>query len=112
MIYDELQAFDFVVMAIAMDTPEAARPYIESAKPTYISLIDRDHHVSALFNMVNVPEAVWIDERGHIFGCISRHLASHTIARPEAFVPACVFSGPHALGDRRYYEQVKIEGMP
>jgi hypothetical protein len=65
-VYDELKDRGFMVMAIAMDTPEAARPFIESAKPGHISLIDRDHHVSALFNMVNVPEAVWIDERGHI----------------------------------------------
>lgn len=49
-----------------MDTPEAAAPHIRQAKPTYPALIDRDHHVSALFNMVNVPEAVWIDEQGRI----------------------------------------------
>lgn len=55
-----------MVMAIAMDTPEAARPYIEAANPSYISLIDRDHHVAALYNMVNVPEGVWIDEQGLI----------------------------------------------
>jgi tetratricopeptide (TPR) repeat protein len=65
-IYEELKDHGFMVMAVAMDTPEAARPFIEAAKPGYISLIDRDHHVSALFNMVNVPEAVWIDEQGHI----------------------------------------------
>ena len=65
-LYAELKDRGFMVMAIAMDTPEAACPFIEAAKPEYISLIDRDHHVSALFNMVNVPEAVWIDERGHV----------------------------------------------
>jgi hypothetical protein len=65
-IYGDLKDRGFMVMAVAMDTPEAARPFIEAAKPDYISLIDRDHHVSALFNMVNVPESVWIDERGHV----------------------------------------------
>lgn len=55
-----------MVMAVAMDTPEAARPFIEVAKPTYITVIDRDHHVATLFNMVNVPEAVWIDEQGRV----------------------------------------------
>jgi len=65
-VYDELKDLGFVVMAIAMDTPEAARPFVLAANPSYVSLIDRDHHVSALFNMVNVPEAVWIDEQGHI----------------------------------------------
>lgn len=56
----------FTVLAIATDTPEAARPWIEGAKPTYPSLIDRDHHVGALYNLVNVPQAVWIDEAGTI----------------------------------------------
>src|SRR5215468_8892568 len=49
-----------------MDVPEAARPWIEAAKPTYPCLIDRDHHVADLYNMVNVPQAAWIDETGRI----------------------------------------------
>lgn len=43
---------------------EAARPWIESANPTYVTLIDRNHILSSLYNMVNVPQAVWIDENG------------------------------------------------
>jgi tetratricopeptide (TPR) repeat protein len=31
-----------------------------------VSLIDRDHHVADLYNMVNVPQSVWIDEAGRI----------------------------------------------
>src|SRR4029079_1008748 len=49
-----------------MDVPEAARPWIEAAKPDYPCLIDRNHHVADLYNMVNVPQAVWIDEEGRI----------------------------------------------
>ena len=45
---------------------EAARPWIEAAKPGYPCLIDRDHRVAELYNMVNVPQAVWIDETGRI----------------------------------------------
>ena len=45
---------------------DAARPWIEAAKPDYPCLIDRDHHVADLYNMVNVPQAVWIDEEGRI----------------------------------------------
>ena len=56
----------FVVLSIAMDSPDAARPFIEQARPTYPCLIDRDHHVAGLYDMVNVPEAVWIDERGRV----------------------------------------------
>lgn len=56
-----------MVVTVAMDADrEAARPFIEGAKPTHVSLIDRDHVVAGLFNMVNVPQAVWIDEAGHV----------------------------------------------
>ena len=54
-------------MAVAMDArPDAARPWIESARPSYPCLIDRDHRVAELYHMVNVPQAVWIDETGRI----------------------------------------------
>ena len=45
---------------------EAARPWIDEAAPTYLTLIDQNHQLSSLFNMVNVPQAVWIDENGRI----------------------------------------------
>jgi hypothetical protein len=44
----------------------AARPWIEAAKPSYPCLLDNDHRVADLYHMVNVPQAVWIDETGHI----------------------------------------------
>ena len=44
----------------------AARPWIETVKPSYPCLIDNDHRVADLYHMVNVPQAVWIDETGHI----------------------------------------------
>ncbi|MBL8344804.1 MAG: TlpA family protein disulfide reductase [Rubrivivax sp.] len=56
----------FIVLAVALDQPEAARPWIEAARATYPCLIDRDHHVADLYNLVNVPQAVWIDEQGRI----------------------------------------------
>jgi len=45
---------------------EAAGPFIEMAHPTYPCLIDTEHRVAELYNMVNVPQAVWIDEHGVI----------------------------------------------
>ena len=57
---------NFVVVAVAMDRAGAARQWIEDVAPTYLSLIDQYHHVADLYNMVNVPEAVWIDEAGRI----------------------------------------------
>ena len=65
-LYAAHQDQGFVIVAVAMDVPEAARPWIEVAKPTYPCLIDRNHHVADLYNMVNVPQATWIDEAGCI----------------------------------------------
>lgn len=56
-----------MIIAVAMDSEvEAARPWIEAAQPTYLTLIDQNHVLSSLYNMVNVPQAVWIDENGRI----------------------------------------------
>ncbi len=57
----------FTVVAVALDSREdAARPFIEAASPSFPCLIDRDHLVADLYHMVNVPQAVWIDEDGTI----------------------------------------------
>jgi len=66
-LYDELKDQNFIIIAVAMDSEaDAARPWIEVAAPDYPVLIDRDHRVAELYNMVNVPQAVWIDETGTI----------------------------------------------
>ena len=66
-LYEELADRNFVVIAVAMDSrPADPLPWIEAAKPTYPVLIDRDHRLAELYGVVNVPQAVWIDERGRI----------------------------------------------
>lgn len=67
-LFEELGSKNFVVIAVALESrgADAARPSIEHAKPTYPCLIDVDHTVARLYNMINVPQAVWIDEHGHI----------------------------------------------
>lgn len=71
-MWEDLQTcvFDapFVVIAVAEEGrgAEQARPWIEKARPSYPCLIDENHVVSALYGMVNVPQCVWIDERGMI----------------------------------------------
>ena len=65
-LFDDVKDRGFVVLAVALDQPEAARPWIEAAKVTHPCPIDRDHHVADLYNMVNVPQAAWIDEQGRI----------------------------------------------
>jgi hypothetical protein len=56
----------FTVLAVALDEPAAARPWIEQAAPAYPCLIDREHRTAELYHMVNVPTAVWIDEQGRM----------------------------------------------
>lgn len=67
-LYEELRDQNFMIIAVAMDSRgiDAVRGPIRRAKTTYTSLIDRNHLVAELYNMVNVPQAVWIDERGRI----------------------------------------------
>jgi hypothetical protein len=43
-----------------------AKAWEEAAPPEYPCLIDQRHQVAALYRMVNVPTAVWIDEEGRI----------------------------------------------
>ncbi|MBI3993428.1 MAG: hypothetical protein HY342_09145 [Candidatus Lambdaproteobacteria bacterium] len=66
-LFEGLQGRNFMVVAVAMDSrDDAARPWIEAANPGYLALIDRHHLLADLYNMVNVPQAVWIDEHGRI----------------------------------------------
>ena len=66
-VYEALKDRGFVVITVALDKDaDAARPWIEAAGPTHPSLIDARHVVAELYNVVNVPTIVWIDERGRI----------------------------------------------
>ena len=65
-LFESLKDSGFVVMAVALDEPDSARSWIESAMPAYPCVIDRNHHVADLYGLVNVPQAVWIDESGMI----------------------------------------------
>ncbi len=66
-LYEELKGHGFVVITVALDkTADDARPFIETAAPTHPSLIDSDHVVADLYDFVNVPTVVWIDEQGRI----------------------------------------------
>lgn len=66
-LYQEVDREQFTVIAVALDSaPGAAEPWIDLAKPTYPTLIDRDHRVAELYNLVNVPQGVWIDEDGTV----------------------------------------------
>jgi hypothetical protein len=59
------QGLEIVTVALDVDV-EAARPFVEAAKPEHPSLHDQGHVVDARFGVVNVPNGVWIDEDGMI----------------------------------------------
>ena len=67
-IYQRLKDKNFEIISVAQDTNgiKDAGPWIIAAHPTYTALIDEKHLVSKLYNMVNVPTGVWIDEQGTI----------------------------------------------
>ena len=55
------------MITVAIDrSADDARPWIEAASPTHPSLIDTRHVLADLYNLVNVPTILWIDERGRI----------------------------------------------
>jgi len=62
----ELHPAGVEVVTVALDTggADAARPWIEAARPEHPSLIDAAHVTDELLGFVNVPNAVWIDEEG------------------------------------------------
>jgi hypothetical protein len=91
-LYREFADRNFIIVAVALDTdgPDAVREFIRppepivvpapmqaimgwsaeqyagAAAPTYPCLIDEKHIVAELYDMKNVPMAVWIDEEGRV----------------------------------------------
>jgi hypothetical protein len=67
-LYEDVKAAGLVVLAVALDSGgrRTTEPWIRAASPTYPCLIDERHVVADLYGMVNVPNAVWIDETGRI----------------------------------------------
>jgi hypothetical protein len=67
-LYAELKDKNFEIISVAQDTGGAkdAAPWITKANPQYTALIDETQVVTRLYDMVNVPTAVWINEKGKI----------------------------------------------
>jgi len=51
---------------LPMDAPVRSAPPTDRIPLKHTALIDQEHLVSKLYNMVNVPTAVWINEQGKI----------------------------------------------
>jgi hypothetical protein len=93
---DEVKDQGVEVVTVGIDTagPEACRAFIEAADPQHPSLIDEHHRVAELFGVVNIPNAVWIDEDG-------------LIVRPAETSPA-----PPSVGVQRAPNQRAMENPP
>lgn len=67
-LYEEVKDQNFMIIAVAEESRGAntAKEFIAEAAPDYVCLIDENHLVADLYNMVNVPNSVWIDEQGKI----------------------------------------------
>ena len=62
---DEFAAEDFGVVAIALDEHvDVVRPLTENI--TFPVLIDREHLITELLAISNVPTVLWVDEQGRI----------------------------------------------
>jgi len=67
-LYHELKDDNFEIISVAQDTGgvKDAGPWITAAHPEFTALIDQKQEVTMLYDMVNVPTAVWINEQGKI----------------------------------------------
>ena len=65
-LHEELESKGLTLFSVALDEPEAARPWIEKAAPTFPVAVDPAHVTAELFGIDQVPSAVWIHEDGHI----------------------------------------------
>ena len=67
-IYEELKSENFEIISVAQDAggEEAAGYIFDDANVSYTAIIDVNHQISSLYNLVNVPSGVWIDEEGKI----------------------------------------------
>jgi len=87
-IHEELAPEGLVVLTVAIDRSlDDARPYVVAAGATHPSLVDTEHHVADLYNMVNVPTVLWIDEAGQIVRPNDVHYVSEEYSAITRFHP-------------------------
>ena len=96
-VYDDLKDKNFEIVAAAEDTGGAkiSTPWYDKAKVTYTALVDPAHTVSSLYQMVNVPTGVWVDETGKIVraGEVAYSKQQHVLGQ--------------AIGDDRYAQGLR-----
>jgi peroxiredoxin len=101
-LYQDLKGKNFELVAVAEDTEgeAACGKYYDQAKATYTTLIDKQHVVSSLYHMVDVPMGVWIDEGGKIV-----RPAEVAYSRPVAMLSIKVDGGRYTAGLKDWAEK-------
>jgi peroxiredoxin len=101
-VYKDLKGKNFELVAVAEDTEgeAACGKYYDQAKATYTTLIDKQHVVSSLYKMVNVPMGVWIDEEQKIV-----RPAEVAYSRPVAMLSIKVDGGRYVEGLQDWVEK-------
>ncbi len=96
-VYEDLKDKNFEIVAAAEDTGGAkiSTPWYDKAQVTYTALVDPAHTVSSLYQMVNVPTGVWVDEKGTIVraGEVAYSKQQHVLGQ--------------AIGDDRYAQGLR-----
>jgi tetratricopeptide (TPR) repeat protein len=95
--YQELKGKNFEIISVAEDTGgvKMAGEWIAKAKPEYTVLIDDKHLVTQLYNLVNVPMGVWINEQGRL------------VRPPEAAYVDNRYKSLHGLDAAPYLEALR-----
>jgi hypothetical protein len=87
-LHTELAADGLAVVTVALDASvEEARPWVRRAGATHLSLIDREHAFADVFNVVNVPTVIWLDEAGRIVRPQDVHFVAADYAGVTKFHP-------------------------
>jgi hypothetical protein len=87
-LHEELAPLGLSVITVAIDASlDAPAPYVRAAAATHPSLVDTEHIVADLYNMVNVPTVLWIDETGHIVRPNDVHYVSNEYSSYTKFHP-------------------------
>ena len=87
-VHEELAPLGLSVITVAIDATLAEpRPYVRGAGATHPSLVDTEHRVADLYNIVNVPTVLWIDEAGRIVRPNDVHYVSNEYSSFTKFHP-------------------------
>lgn len=112
-----LAPYGFEVVSVALDRdPMHARPWIEAAGVTHPALIDAEGVAAELYNVVNVPTVVWIDETGRLVRPQDTQVATDTFRdlnglssqRALAALRRWVVDGDAGLSDAEVGRHVRL----